>query len=440
MLNDSSEYWKSTFNNIGMCNCDRDNLEEQKDEVTNLDKNNTEQVTKSNESKFEINIVTTNYMEVEYITDVSHSTRGKKKENDTLSLNSCAEDSNRYSNSKRNWTPEEDSTLLSFVSDTNSRNWKKISHILGNKTAPQCAYRYNKLISEMTKAKWNRNDDILLLELTELYGQNWNYIVTKMPGRTVDDIMQRYIMKLDPKLKRSRFDKDEDELILKLHEKYGNKWNEISKYFPNRNASMVKNRYYSYLKKKNNEGSHFTTETLSDYSFPISPPTNGRNTVSYNDKTMFKENFIKQNYVLNDCDIDMLNDDLNNNLYLNNIDMNLNIDNIVNNVCKNDGNLQEYRDNQVPKQLITVDENSPKLKFKESDEKFDQEYNKLFDVSIKKRESFEDNVYDDQFYLNNKISNENENLLKQYHLLESVFKKIYEVSSFKSEYYYSIFI
>jgi hypothetical protein len=42
MLNDSSQYWKTTFNNITSCSCDRQNIveEEKEDEHIIVDKIN----------------------------------------------------------------------------------------------------------------------------------------------------------------------------------------------------------------------------------------------------------------------------------------------------------------------------------------------------------------------------------------------------------------
>jgi hypothetical protein len=135
------------------------------------------------------------------------------------------------------------------VATSNSRNWKKISKILKNKSPQQCSYRYNKLIIS-EKRKWTRNEDIMLLDLHESLGPNWIEISLRLPGRTPEDIQERFEDKLNPCLKRSKFEKEEDEKILLLHEKHGNQWNEISKYFKNRNAAMIKNRFYSFLKKK----------------------------------------------------------------------------------------------------------------------------------------------------------------------------------------------
>lgn len=152
----------------------------------------------------------------------------------------------------RNWTKEEDKYLIESVHYSN-RNWRKISQKLGTKTPQQCSYRYSKLISGMNNKKWTRNEDILLIELTETYGHNWQIISQNLPERTSEEIQERFEKKLDPNLKRCKFEKEEDELIISLYEKYGNKWNEIAKFFKDRNSSMIKNRYYSFLKKKYND-------------------------------------------------------------------------------------------------------------------------------------------------------------------------------------------
>jgi hypothetical protein len=338
-------------------------------------------------------------MEIENMTDVD-----VRKKEDTASLMSI-DDSIRHSHSKRNWTPEEDAKLLNYVSETNSHNWKKISGIFGNKTAQQCSYRYIKLITDKNRSKWNRNDDIQLLELTELYGQNWVYIATKMPGRSPEDIMQRYILKLDPKLKRSRFDKDEDDLILKLHEQYGNKWNEISKFFPNRNSAMVKNRFYSHLKKRNKDNN--TGETSSNYSFSITTPTSRtRNTISFIE--------YNNNKLLNDCDIDMMDNEKN-------VMSNMNYYNVE----TNSSSLRPSNESYV------VPYSSPNQKLLENN--FDYQYNNVFN-RYSKKDSFDDKFEDEYFVKNNNVNiiNENENLYKQYQLLESAFNRIYEISSFKS--------
>jgi hypothetical protein len=325
---------------------------------------------------------------------------------------------------RKTWAPEEDKKLVALVQETKGRNWKKIANVLGNKSGPQCSYRYNKLINEAPRAKWNRNEDIQLLELIEAYGHNWTLIANKLPGKTPEEAKSRFTMKLDPKLKRSRFDKNEDELILRLLDKFGNKWHEISKYFPNRNSAMIKNRYYSYLKNKNKDSTTLNitggSETLSNCSLSMTPsivrPSYSnfkvRNTISYNDTNLnnFKEK------MLSDCNILDYNDvarDID--MFIVNPPMTYEYGKTLQN-CNDDIYTSIW--STLPHDLIKFDENSPNIKDLEPEEKFREEYNNVFNFSMRK-ENFEDEE---------KVS-DNDNLMKQYQLLESVFNKIYEVSS-----------
>lgn len=100
------------------------------------------------------------------------------------------------------------------------------------------------------KVVWKRIEEIRLLELVEQYGKNWERISLFFPDRSAEQIKEKYLTKLNPQLKSSKFTQEEDEEILNLHEKYGNKWNIIAKHFLDRSATMIKNRFYSSLKNR----------------------------------------------------------------------------------------------------------------------------------------------------------------------------------------------
>jgi len=99
------------------------------------------------------------------------------------------------------------------------------------------------------KTEWRRLDDIKLIELVEIYHCDWRKISLIM-NKTEDVIRQRYLKRLDPKLKFTKFTPEEDYLIISLFKIHGSTWNYISKFLPNRSSIMVKNRFYSSLKKK----------------------------------------------------------------------------------------------------------------------------------------------------------------------------------------------
>jgi hypothetical protein len=334
-------------------------------------------------------------------------------------------DDNKYQ-SRRSWTAEEDMKLLKLASENNAKNWKKIAIILGTKTGPQCSYRYNKLNNDGMRSKWHRSEDIQLLELVETYGKNWHMIAMNMTGRTGEEARHRYVMKLDPRFKRSRFDRDEDDLILRLHDKYGNDWNEISRHFPRRNVIMVKNRYYSHLKNRNKDSTTVNitgSETLSNYSSSLTPSLgngnfhfsfNGRNSISYNEKGfgIWKGKLFDDDYFINDRN---------------------GFDNAFNPIPIFDND--DYSDLRamIPQDLYKSEEVSPRSL--ESEDRFNQEYNNVFNYPIKKN-SFGEDLMDTDTKEDDAVKaqdettqNENDNLMKQYQLLESVFMKIYEVSN-----------
>jgi hypothetical protein len=213
----------------------------------NIDKNNDLQPKSKNEiyltdiNDAVINEDITHYNE-KYLTDNIQISENTNKLYDLF---------NDPSKNKRIWTKEEDEFLLDYLKkNNNSRNWKKISEILKTKTPQQCTYRYNKLVEQMTKRKWTRGEDIKLIELIEVFNKNWELIAKELPHRSLKEIEERFTKKLDPSIKKSRFSADEDELLIKLYEKYGNQWFEISKHFKNRSVPVLKNRLFSFLRNR----------------------------------------------------------------------------------------------------------------------------------------------------------------------------------------------
>lgn len=192
----------------------------------------------NNNSNFNFNSLT--------LSETQREEKSDKTPTESLSINS---DFN-YLDSKKIWTKEEDQILINFVKSTNTHNWKKVAAILKNKTPQQCSYRFNKIYTQKDLQKWTRNEDILIVELIEKFGLDWDKIKTYFPNRKKEEISERYFKKLDPSLKRCKFEPEEDALIIKLHNIHGNKWNEISRYFKDRSSGMIKNRYYSFLKKR----------------------------------------------------------------------------------------------------------------------------------------------------------------------------------------------
>lgn len=100
------------------------------------------------------------------------------------------------------------------------------------------------------KAKWSPEEDKLLISAVEANGPTkWDQIAKNIEGRTGKQCRERWLANLDPKINSSPFTRDEDELIIHLHGKYGNQWKKISGFIIGRTDIAIKNRWRSLRRK-----------------------------------------------------------------------------------------------------------------------------------------------------------------------------------------------
>lgn len=96
---------------------------------------------------------------------------------------------------------------------------------------------------------WSSQEDETILKLIKKYGKNWKLISEMLGSKNGKQIRERYINKLDPRIKREDWSEEEDRKILELFSKIGSKWSEISKSLPGRPENKIKNRFYSFIQK-----------------------------------------------------------------------------------------------------------------------------------------------------------------------------------------------
>ena len=147
------------------------------------------------------------------------------------------------------WTEEEDEILKEKAKEFNFKNWKSIANFIPGKNSIQCSARFRRIRPGLIKGAWGKEEDSKLISLYEKYGQNWAAISKEMPQRTGKQIRDRFLNSLDTRYKRGKFSEEEDKMILKYHKIYGNHWAKIAKKIKTRTGDMIKNRFYSSLKK-----------------------------------------------------------------------------------------------------------------------------------------------------------------------------------------------
>ncbi|XP_010934813.1 transcription factor MYB86 [Elaeis guineensis] len=102
------------------------------------------------------------------------------------------------------------------------------------------------------KGLWSPEEDQKLRDYMLKHGHScWSAVPVKAGlQRKGKSCRLRWINYLRPGLKRGFFSQEEEETIMNLQAKLGNKWSRIAMHLPGRTDNEVKNYWNSYLKKK----------------------------------------------------------------------------------------------------------------------------------------------------------------------------------------------
>ncbi|KAL4340059.1 hypothetical protein GQ457_08G008350 [Hibiscus cannabinus] len=120
------------------------------------------------------------------------------------------------------------------------------------------------------KGTWTPDEDQKLVAYIIRYGiWNWNEM-PRFAGlqRSGKSCRLRWMNYLRPNIKRGNFTREEEETIIHLQKKLGNRWSAIAARLPHRTDNDIKNCWNTRLKKRvilqnNNSASSATTETSS---------------------------------------------------------------------------------------------------------------------------------------------------------------------------------
>ena len=377
-LNNSSTYWAGTIQNT-LCNCTRD------DEIIKSE-------IEENENK-----------------NINPNNNLFKVTNPNSRLNNLNKDI--YT---KEWTNEENDILIQQYFKLGNKNLRKLSELIQTKSTQQINYRIKKLELKSKMRTFTRQDDLKIIELVEIYGTNWELVSKNFPYFTAEMLEERYNNKLDPKLKRTKFTEEEDEKIVALYSKYGNNWKEIASYFPDRNANMIKNRFYSFLKKKNNINGFTLNDKNTSFIESSSINTSSNNELLTTNST----DNLKLNNSINSEEIkdDFLMDINQNSNY--NDEIAFRIEKIL---SLND-DIYSSQNGIILKRVNSGGNNNKDINNPNFFDTFKETYQKIFSSN-----SFTDlnNGYDDDNFLLEKEQNEEkEKLFNEFKKLEEIVKKI----------------
>ena len=120
------------------------------------------------------------------------------------------------------------------------------------------------------KGPWTEEEDDLLREAVAFYGaKQWSQVASRLKGRIGKQCRERWHNHINPDIKKDAWTEDEDKYIWESVQRIGKRWSTMAINLPGRTDNQIKNRYNCSMKPKsgykhhyNNERPHWTLREL----------------------------------------------------------------------------------------------------------------------------------------------------------------------------------
>lgn len=149
------------------------------------------------------------------------------------------------------WSKEEDEQLQKVMQASERPNYSQLAQLFPGKSGQQVAERWDKVLNpKLMKGSWKREEDETIIAFVKANGtKKWQKLCELLPGRIGKQCRERWRNHLDPSINHEPWTPEEDQLLIRLHREYGNSWVKIASMMNNRSDNAVKNRWNSTLRK-----------------------------------------------------------------------------------------------------------------------------------------------------------------------------------------------
>ncbi|OQS01148.1 myb-like DNA-binding protein [Achlya hypogyna] len=151
----------------------------------------------------------------------------------------------------RRWSKAEDESLRLAVERSGERNWKAIADQVAGRNHTQCLQRWTKVLKPgLIKGHWTPDEDAKLKSLVAEGRKNWGQVAAQIAGRTSKQCRERWCNHLDPNINKGNYSKEEDDLIIDMQARLGNRWSVIAQRLAGRTEDAVKIRWKSLMRSR----------------------------------------------------------------------------------------------------------------------------------------------------------------------------------------------
>ena len=150
------------------------------------------------------------------------------------------------------WTEQEDLLLEKLMNENPLIDGEELCKHFSGKSVKQILDRWSKVLDpKMVKGSWTREEDEIIMQfVAEVGAKNWATLAEKLPGRVGKQCRERWVNHLNPNLNKDPWTVEEDQQLINLHATMGNCWTKIASFFPGRTDNNIKNRWNTTLKKR----------------------------------------------------------------------------------------------------------------------------------------------------------------------------------------------
>ncbi|KAJ4704995.1 MYB transcription factor [Melia azedarach] len=104
----------------------------------------------------------------------------------------------------------------------------------------------------LRKGPWQEEEDELLTTFVTILGERKWDCIARVSGlkRSGKSCRLRWLNYLRPNIKHGHISTEEEQIIIQLHEQWGNKWARIARRLPGRTDNEIKNYWRTHVRKK----------------------------------------------------------------------------------------------------------------------------------------------------------------------------------------------